>query len=50
LPPTKAGPLMADLEGQYLLEQLYCPSCAALFDTQVVEAEKQESAKEQPST
>ena len=37
-PPTKAGPLMKELEGQYLLEQLYCPSCGALFDTSVVEA------------
>ena len=37
-PPTKAGPLMTELSGQYLLEQLYCPSCSALFDTSVVEA------------
>jgi hypothetical protein len=37
-PPTKAGPLMSELNGQYLLEQLYCPSCSALFDTSVVEA------------
>ena len=36
-PPTKAGPLMAELSGQYLMEQLYCPSCSALFDTSIVE-------------
>jgi hypothetical protein len=37
-PPTKAGPLMTELSGQYMLEQLYCPSCSVLFDTSVVEA------------
>jgi uncharacterized C2H2 Zn-finger protein len=37
-PPSKAGPLMSDLADQYLLEQLYCPLCGALFDTRVVEA------------
>ncbi len=37
-PPTKAGPLMSELSDQYLLEQLYCPSCGALFDTSVVNA------------
>jgi phage FluMu protein Com len=37
-PPTKAGPLMTELSGQYLMEQLYCPSCSALFDTSIVEA------------
>jgi N-methylhydantoinase B len=38
LPPTRAGALMAPLEGHYVLEQLTCPSCAALMETQVVEA------------
>lgn len=37
LPPTKAGPLMKELIGHYLLEQLYCPGCAALLNTDVVE-------------
>jgi N-methylhydantoinase B len=38
LPPTRAGALMAPLEGQFVLEQLSCPSCASLFETQVLEA------------
>lgn len=37
-PPTKAGPLLSELSGQYLMEQLYCPSCGALFDSSIVEA------------
>ena len=37
LPPTKAGALMADLNGKYLLRQNYCPSCAVLLDTDFVE-------------
>jgi phage FluMu protein Com len=40
VPPGKAGSLMAELDGQYLLEQISCPSCAALFHTDLVE-EKQ---------
>jgi hypothetical protein len=36
-PPTSAGSLMADLTGQYLLRQIYCPSCAALLETDFVE-------------
>ena len=36
-PPTKAGPLMSDLVGYYLLEKLYCPSCGALLDSDMVE-------------
>jgi len=36
-PPTKAGPLMKDLVGTYLLEKLYCPSCGALLDSDMVE-------------
>ena len=38
LAPTKAGALMQPLEGTFFLEQLTCPSCATLFDTEVVEA------------
>ena len=37
LPPTTAGSLMSDLNGQYLLRQIYCPSCAVLLDTDFVE-------------
>lgn len=36
-PPTKAGPLMKDLVGTYLLEKLYCPSCEVLLDSDMVE-------------
>jgi N-methylhydantoinase B len=35
LPATKAGPFMADLVGQFLLEQLCCPSCGALLRTEI---------------
>lgn len=37
LPARNAGDLMSLLEGQYLLRQLYCPSCAALLETDFVE-------------
>jgi hypothetical protein len=37
LPPASAGSLMAVLDGQYLLRQLYCPSCAVLVETDFVE-------------
>ena len=40
LSPTKAGPLMKDLVGQFLLEQIYCPSCGALMNTELVEEPK----------
>jgi len=40
LPPTKAGPLMKDLVGHFLLEQLYCPSCGALMSSDIVEEQK----------
>lgn len=33
LAPTKAGELMSVLNGQYVLRQRYCPSCAVLLDT-----------------
>ena len=35
-PPTKAVPLIGDLAEGYLIEQLYCPSCAALLNTELV--------------
>jgi uncharacterized C2H2 Zn-finger protein len=34
--PIKAGVLMADLNGQYLLRQRYCPSCAVLLETDFI--------------
>jgi hypothetical protein len=42
LPPTKAGPLMQELAEEYLLEQICCPSCGALYSTELVEKEKAE--------
>jgi hypothetical protein len=39
-PPTQAGPLLKDLTGHFLLEQLCCPSCGALFNTDLVEEPK----------
>jgi hypothetical protein len=39
-PPTKAGPLLKELAGRFVLEQLYCPGCGALFNTDLVEEEK----------
>jgi acetone carboxylase gamma subunit len=38
-PPTHAGPLMSQLVGHYLLEKLYCPSCGALLDSELVETD-----------
>ena len=43
LAPTKAGALMADLNGQYLLRQLYCPTCAVLLDTDFIEENAHDS-------
>lgn len=43
-PPTQAGPLMKDLTGHFVLAQLYCPGCGALFNTELVE--KQKNAQE----
>jgi N-methylhydantoinase B len=37
LPPTSAGPLMQPLGESFRLEQLYCPSCSTLLNTDVVE-------------
>jgi hypothetical protein len=39
-PPTQAGPLMKELEGHFALEQLFCPGCGALFNTDLVEKQK----------
>ena len=39
-PPTHAGPLMQELVGYFALEQLYCPGCGALFNTELVEEQK----------
>ena len=36
-PPTYAGPLMSQLVDHYLFEKLYCPSCGALLDSELVE-------------
>jgi N-methylhydantoinase B len=36
MPPIAAGPLMAELSGRYLLEQLYCPSCAVLLRSEII--------------
>jgi hypothetical protein len=35
--PIQAGPLMKVLEGRYVLEKLYCPSCGVLFNADMVE-------------
>ena len=45
LPPTKAGGLMSDLNGQYLLRQFYCPSCAVLLDTDFVEEHSNDAGR-----
>jgi N-methylhydantoinase B len=39
LEPTKAGPVMKELVGRFVLRQCYCPSCAALLDTTLEECE-----------
>jgi N-methylhydantoinase B len=36
--PTHAGRLFADLERNYFFRQLFCPSCAALVETDFIEA------------
>jgi acetone carboxylase gamma subunit len=35
VPTGWAGPLMSDLTGNHLLEQLVCPCCGALFETRL---------------
>jgi hypothetical protein len=37
--PTRIGPLMKELVGSFLLEQMYCPSCGALMNSELVEDE-----------
>jgi hypothetical protein len=44
-PPTKAGPAMKELLGHFLLEQLYCPSCAVLLNTNLVEEKNDEKVR-----
>jgi hypothetical protein len=39
-PPTHAGPLMQELVGHFALEQLYCPGCGALINTELLEEPK----------
>ena len=36
-PPVRAGALMTNLVGYYLLEKLYCPSCGVLLDSNLLE-------------
>lgn len=45
LPPTMAGPLMRNLVGRFFLEQLYCPACGALLNTNLVLVEEENSEK-----
>lgn len=39
LAPTKGGPLMKDLEGEFLLEQLFCPQCKTLLNSEIVQVQ-----------
>jgi acetone carboxylase gamma subunit len=39
-PPANAGNLFSILEGGYLLRQLFCPSCAALVETDFIESDQ----------
>ena len=39
------GDLMSLLDGQYLLRQFYCPSCATLVDTDFVDAMQHDGGK-----
>ena len=45
LPAHNAGHLMFLLDGQYLLQQFYCPSCAALIDTGFIENEQDNAGR-----
>lgn len=38
LEPVAAGPLMAPLSGHFAIQQLCCPTCGVLLDTDVVES------------
>lgn len=49
LPPTAAGPLLADARGKYVLQQTICPSCGVLLDTDLIEEKKEAGeAQEKP--
>jgi acetone carboxylase gamma subunit len=39
--PTSAGPLMNILDGRYLFEKLYCPSCNVLLNADMVEVKNE---------
>ena len=39
-PPTEAGPHFQDLVGTFQLQQLFCPSCKVLLNTDVVGADR----------
>jgi acetone carboxylase gamma subunit len=39
-PPANAGGLFTILDGDYLLRQLFCPSCAALVETDFIESDQ----------
>jgi N-methylhydantoinase B len=41
--PTRAGPLMQVLVGEYVLAHWTCPACSALFETQVITVEEAET-------
>jgi acetone carboxylase gamma subunit len=45
LPPANAGSLMFVLDGQYLLRQFYCPSCAVLVETDFVDAKQHDGGR-----
>jgi hypothetical protein len=45
LPPANAGSLMSVLDSQYLMRQLYCPSCAALLETDFIEKQQDDTRK-----
>jgi nicotinamidase-related amidase len=47
LAPTRAGPLMSEASGKYVLQQSTCPSCGVLLDTDLIEEKKPAEAKEQ---
>jgi N-methylhydantoinase B len=38
LPPGTAGPALASLSGQFVFQQLCCPGCGVVFDSDLVEA------------
>ena len=45
LAPIKAGALMSELNGQYLLRQIYCSSCAVLLETDFVEEDSHDAGR-----